>query len=75
MRTAVSTASLASDFPVAATPPSTFIALFSRPIVSAIVDALTLPARSVSSTPSANRSNAPGATAVLPAYFDSMNST
>jgi hypothetical protein len=47
--------SLATDFPAAAAPLSTPIALFINPIVSAIVDALTLPARSFSSTASAKR--------------------
>ena len=47
--------SLATDLPAAATPFSTPIALFMRLIVSAIVDAATRPARSLSSTVSAKR--------------------
>ena len=59
-RCAASTTSLATDLPAAATPDSTPIALFMSPMVSAIVDADTRPARSVSSTPSANRCSALG---------------
>ena len=51
----VVTMSDATDFPAAATPPSTFAALFRRPTVSVMAEAETLPARSVSSTPSVNR--------------------
>ncbi len=49
------TKSLATDFPAAATPPSTPIALLNSDIVSATVEAEILPARIVSSTPSAKR--------------------
>src|SRR5207342_2213410 len=47
--------SLATDLPAAAAPLNTPIALFMKPMVSAIVVALTFPARSFSSTASANR--------------------
>ena len=69
----------ATDFPAAAAPFNTPTALFIRLIVSAIVDALTRPARSFSSTASANRLNgfaaAAAAGACRSAYFDSRNST
>jgi hypothetical protein len=68
----------ATDFPAAAAPFSTPTALFIKLIVSAIVDALTRPARSFSSTASANRLSGFPAAAVpaccRSAYFDSRNS-
>ena len=74
-RLAAPITSLATDFPAAATPESTPIALFNNPIVSAIELAETRPARRLSSTPSVNRWNRFGTWAVLSAYFDSRNST
>ena len=56
-RVAAPTMSFATDLPAAATPFRTPIALFIRLIVSAIVVADTLPARSRSSTVSAKRWN------------------
>jgi len=64
----------ATDFPAAATPVRTPTALFRRPIVSAIAVVETLPARSVSSTPSVKRENRLGADAAEPPYLDSRNS-
>src|SRR5439155_21101215 len=70
----------ATDLPAAAAPLSTPTALFIRLIVSAMVDALTRPARSFSSTASANRLSGFAAAAFAAgvwrsAYFDSRNST
>jgi hypothetical protein len=69
----------ATDFPAAAAPFSTPTALFIRFIVSAIVDALTRPARNFSSTASANRLSGLAAAAAAgdcrSAYFDSRTST
>jgi hypothetical protein len=67
--------SLATDFPAAATPESTPIALLRSPMVSAIVLAETRPALRLSSTPSVKRWKRLGVCAVLSAYFDSRNST
>jgi hypothetical protein len=52
---AAATTSFATDFPAAATPDNTFIALLINPMVSATVEAEIRPARIVSSTPSAKR--------------------
>jgi hypothetical protein len=57
-----------------ATPPSTFIARFMSPIVSAIVVAEILPARSLSSTASLNRVKMFVGGACRSAYLDSRNS-
>jgi hypothetical protein len=67
--------SLATDFPAAATPESTPIALLRSPMVSAIVLAETRPALRLSSTPSVKRWKRFGTCAVFSAYFDSRNST
>ena len=75
MRVAASITSLATDLPAAATPESTPIALFSSPIVSAMVVAETRPALRLSSTPSVKRWKTFGDCAVFSAYFDSRNST
>jgi hypothetical protein len=64
----------ATDFPAAATPLNTPTALLRRPTVSAMAVVETLPARSVSSTPSVNRWNRLGEGDADPAYFDSRNS-
>lgn len=75
VRVAAPMTSLATDFPAAATPESTPIALFNSPMVSAIVLADTRPALRLSSTPSVKRWKRFGVCAVLSAYFDSRNST
>ena len=69
--------SFATDLPAAAAPLSTPIALFINPIVSATADALTFPARSRSSTASANRDSGfpVAAFVVRSAYRDSRKST
>jgi hypothetical protein len=66
-RVAASMTSVATDLPAAATPDSTPMALFSNPIVSAIVLADTRPARRLSSTPSAKRWKTLGDCAVFSA--------
>ena len=66
--------SVATDFPAAATPLNTPTALFRKPIVSAIAVVDTLPALSVSSTPSVKRWKTLGDGAADPAYLDSRNS-
>jgi hypothetical protein len=75
VRAAAPITSLATDFPAAATPESTPMALFNNPIVSAIVVAETRPALRLSSTPSVKRWKTFGDCDVLSAYFDSRNST
>jgi hypothetical protein len=74
-RAAAPAMSLATERPAAATPFSTPIALFMRPIASEIRTADTPPARSVSSTASANRVNALAGALRRSAYLDSRNST
>src|SRR6185503_15241102 len=67
------TMSLATERPAAIAPLRTFPARFNSPIVSAIADADTLPARSRSSTASVKRVNA-FAGFWRSAYLDSRNS-
>jgi hypothetical protein len=66
--------SVATDLPALATSVSTPTALFITLIVPPIILADIFPARSVSSTPSANRLSGFGAVDSFGAYFDSRKS-